>query len=211
MAYPDVAIVDYDMGNVGSVENMLKKAGRVRAVLTRDPAVIERAEKVVLPGVGRFDVGMRSLCDLGLREVLDRFAVEARKPLLGICLGMQILFDSSEEGGEEGLGYISGRCERFRFARGTGNEILKIPHMGWNRIAVRKPVTLLENLPIDSRFYFVHAYHSVCSDPDNVAATCRYGLEFTAVVAKENVVGTQFHPEKSHRFGLSVMRNFLRM
>ena len=211
MAETDVAIVDYDMGNVGSVENMLKKAGRVHVALTRDPSVIERANRVVLPGVGRFDVGMRSLLELGLRDVLDWSALEAKKPLLGICLGMQLLFDSSEEGDAEGLGYVAGECRRFRFGEQEDGDEPKIPHMGWSEIVVRKRTNLLEELPPESRFYFVHAYHGVCLEPEDVAATCRYGFDFPAVVARENIFGTQFHPEKSHRFGLALMRNFLNM
>lgn len=207
----DVAIVDYDMGNVGSVENMLKKAGRVRATVTRDPSVIEKASKVVLPGVGRFDAGMSNLEEFGLRQVLDWCAQEERKPVLGICLGMQLLFDSSTEGEARGLGYVPGTCVRFDFGEMPEELRLKVPHMGWDTLTVVKPMPLLEGLPPESRFYFVHAFYGSCSYPDDVAATCRYGFDFPAVVARNNVVGTQFHPEKSHRFGMALMQNFLRM
>ena len=208
---PDVAIVDHDMGNVGSVERMLKKAGRVRAIVTRDPALIERAGKVVLPGVGRFDTGMSNLEALGLKEVLDWCALEERKPVLGICLGMQLLLESSAEGEGRGLGYVPGRCVRFQFEELSVERRLKVPHMGWNGLKVTKSVPLLESLPPASRFYFVHAFYGMCAKRDDVAATSCYGIEFPAVVARDNVVGTQFHPEKSHRFGLALMRNFLRM
>ncbi|MDX1440399.1 MAG: imidazole glycerol phosphate synthase subunit HisH [Rubricoccaceae bacterium] len=207
----DIAIVDYDMGNVGSVENMLKKAGRVRVSVTRDAKVIEGADKVVLPGVGTFDVGAGNLERLGLREVLDRCVLEDRKPFLGICLGMQLLLDSSDEGKRQGLGYISGRCVRFKFDQVGRRQQLKVPHMGWNELEVVRPMPLLEDLPESSRFYFVHAFYGECANAADVFATCRYGLEFPAVIARENVMGTQFHPEKSHRFGLTLMRNFLRI
>jgi len=207
----DIAIVDYDMGNVGSVENMLKKAGRVRVSVTRDAEAIERADKVILPGVGTFDAGAGNLEKLGLREVLNRCVLEQRKPLLGICLGMQLLLDSSDEGQRKGLGYIPGRCVRFRFEQGDRKRQLKVPHMGWNELEVVRPMPLLEGLAADSRFYFVHSFYGECADAVHVTATCRYGLEFPAVIARENVMGTQFHPEKSHRFGLNLMRNFLRI
>lgn len=200
-----IAIVDYDMGNVASVANMLKRIGAPVPVLTRDPEVLRKAAKIILPGVGAFDKGMRNLAGFGLRDVLEEAAQERRVPVLGICLGMQLLTKSSEEGTEPGLGWIDAKTKRFRFSADSG---LKVPHMGWNHVAVQRSNPLLRT-DERSRFYFVHGYYVECGRPEDVIGTAHYGLDFACAVNRENIFGVQFHPEKSHKFGMALLEGFV--
>jgi glutamine amidotransferase len=199
-----IAIADYGMGNLGSIRNMFRKVG-VPAVVTSDPAVLADAERVVLPGVGAFDHGMRSLEERGLLEVLHRKAREERVPVLGVCLGMQLMTGRSEEGVLPGLGWIEG--ETVAFDRAARPELPRL-HMGWNTLDSFRPHPLLAELDADARFYFVHAYHVVCRNERDVLTTSTYAYPFASGVADGNVVGLQFHPEKSHRFGMAVFRAF---
>lgn len=202
-----IAIVDYDMGNVASVANMLKRIGAAAPVLTRDPAVLAKAERIILPGVGAFDKGMRNLSDFGLREALDDAALVRRVPILGICLGMQLLTESSEEGSAPGLGWIKGTTVRFRFPPESD---LKVPHMGWNYVAATRANPLIRS-DERTRFYFVHGYYVKCTDESEVLGTARYGGDFACAVSRRNIFGVQFHPEKSHRFGMELLQGFLRI
>ncbi|MFC7286919.1 imidazole glycerol phosphate synthase subunit HisH [Herminiimonas glaciei] len=198
-----IVIVDYGVGNLLSVNNMLRKAGG-DVKISRDPGEIAAADKLLLPGVGHFDHGMKMLNTSGLREAIDRFALESRKPVLGICLGAQILGKRSEEGNTEGLGWIDMECRRLPAAPG-----LRVPHMGWNSIVQRKPSPLLDNRSADARYYFVHSYYMHCQDENDVLATAIHGIEFTCAVQRDNIIGTQFHPEKSLRHGLALMKAFV--
>lgn len=194
------------MGNLESVRNMLKRIG-APASITSDIDAIEAAEKLILPGVGAFDAGMDNLRDLGLLEVIRRKTLVEKTPILGICLGMQLLTKKSEEGAREGMGFIDAETKKFDFSR--IKEDLKIPHMGWNTVAVKKNNKLFKGLENDARFYFVHSYHVVCKDREDVAAVTNYGYDFASSVSRENVLGVQFHPEKSHRFGMELLKNFV--
>lgn len=196
-----VSIVDYGLGNLGSVANMLKRVGALNNRVTA-PDEILAAERILLPGVGAFDKGTALLRDAGLVEALREFAASGR-PLLGICLGMQLLLDSSEEGVSEGLGLIPGRSRRFEGASG-----LRVPHMGWNSVTPRRGDPLFASLPDDNRFYFVHSYRVVPTREEDVLATTTYGASFASMIRRDNVIGAQFHPEKSHAFGMVVLRNF---
>lgn len=200
-----IAIVDYDMGNVASVANMLKRIGSPPSVLTRDPEVLRRAEKVILPGVGAFDRGMQNLVEFGLIDALNEAALERRVPVLGICLGMQLLTRSSEEGRRPGLGWIDGETRRFRFPDDTS---LKVPHMGWNYVKPSRVNPLIAG-NARSRFYFVHGYYVTCNDPHDTIGTATYGFEFACAVNHDNVYGVQFHPEKSHRYGMALLEGFV--
>ncbi len=199
-----VTIIDYGMGNLGSIANMLRKIG-AQATISSDPEEIAKAEKLILPGVGAFDQGMEKLEGLGFREVLDERVLDRRVPILGICLGMQLLTRSSDEGERQGLGWIDAETVRFRF---DGEDKLRIPHMGWNLIDPRPGATWLEGLPEEPRFYFVHTFYVRCRNVEDVAATTHYGFPFTSAVRRDNIFGTQFHPEKSHKFGMALLRNF---
>jgi len=201
-----VVIVDYKMGNVGSILNMMKKIG-TDAVISADPAVIEKATRIVLPGVGSFDEGMSNLHARGLSNVLQDKVIADRTPTLGICLGMQLFGDRSEEGTLPGLGWIHGEMKKFAFDK----ERLKIPHMGWNTVLPAKPGAMSRLAGEDTRFYFVHAYHFVCADQTDVLFTSEYGHPFVSAVKRDNIVGVQFHPEKSHRFGMELLRTFAGM
>jgi glutamine amidotransferase len=202
-----IVIVDHGMGNLGSVHNMLRKIG-ADAVRSADPAVIEGADKLVLAGIGAFDGAVGRLADLGLVELLDELVLERHVPVLGVCLGMQLMARSSEEGARTGLGWLDADVRRFSFADGVR---LPIPHMGWEEITVTRPGALFGGGAPDPRFYFSHAYHLVCHDPADVTATATYGYEVPAAVERGNILGTQFHPEKSHVFGLEVYRRFVRI
>ena len=203
-----VAIVDVGMGNVGSVANMLAKIG-AHAVRTDDGPTIADAAHIVLPGVGSFDVAMQRLHERGLVDVLHR-RVDAGVPLLGICLGMHLLGDSSAEGTEPGLGWISGRVARLDPE--PGDRPRPVPHMGWNEINVAdgtEGADLFDALDDDARFYFVHSFALQPDRGDHVLATTDYGGPFVSAVMNGNVRGVQFHPEKSHRHGMAVLRRFV--
>ncbi len=201
-----IAIIDYGMGNLRSVARAFEKVGAA-ATVTRSPAAIRDASHVVLPGVGAFSDCMRNLADYGLAGPVVR-SIEAGKPFLGICLGLQLLFEESEEFGRHaGLGVIKGRVVRFAPASG-GDAGLKVPHMGWNDIRTRKGSRLLKDIPDGTYFYFVHSYYAVPDDRGVVLASTDYGVEFTSAVEKDNVMACQFHPEKSQKAGLRMLRNF---
>jgi glutamine amidotransferase len=200
-----IHIVHYGLGNVGSIRNMLHRLG-FEAKLVSEPDEIRRAEKLVLPGVGSFDRGMEELHKRGLVDALNERVLGDRVPVLGVCLGMQLFSKGSEEGDRPGLGWID--AETVRMCLPKDDPALRLPHMGWNSIDVERPTPLLEDLPDDKRFYFVHSYHVRCDNPDLVAARSRYGTSFTCAVSHGNIYGTQFHPEKSHRFGMKVLSNF---
>ena len=193
------------MGNFGSIKNMLRKIG-VKGVISCDIADIERADKLILAGVGAFDNAMKNILTLGLAPVLNRKVIEDRTPILGICVGMQVMANRSEEGKLPGLGWIDAEVKRFRF--GEENRHLKVPHMGWNLIKIRKHNPVLNRLESESRFYFVHSYHMVCRNVRDEMTTTFYGYDFVSSVFQGNIVGVQFHPEKSHKFGMQLLKNF---
>lgn len=196
-----VSIISYGLGNLGSVVNMLKRAG-AEARLVSTPDEIVSSERVLLPGIGAFDEGMARLNDQGLASPLKEFAASGR-PLFGICLGMQLLLDGSEEGEAAGLGLIPGRSVRFAESEG-----LRVPHMGWNTADLTTADPLVDGLPDDSRFYFVHSYRVVPARTEDELATTDYGPRFASMIRSGNVMGAQFHPEKSHAFGMTILRNF---
>lgn len=200
-----IVIVDYGIGNLGSILNMLKKIG-AKAMVSGAPADIEAADKLIIPGVGAFDAAMRSLDASGLRPQLEEHALTKRKPVIGLCLGMQLLTEGSEEGSLPGLGWIKGQTKRFRFPPELAH--LKVPHMGWNRVRTVPEKPLVENLPDPSRFYFVHSYYVELADSADAAAWTHYGHDFVSMIQRGHIMGTQFHPEKSHKFGLHLLRNF---
>ena len=201
-----IAIVDYGLGNLGSIANMLKVIGE-KAAITSDSDMLRRADKLILPGVGAFDAGMTQLSERGLVTVLREETLEKGKPILGICLGMQLLGRKSEEGSLPGLGLIPFDNIRFRLDSSSG---LKVPHMGWDIVRFQKNDPLLEGIEGTQRYYFVHSYHAVCDSEENSLMVCDYGYEFTAAVVKDNILGVQFHPEKSHNFGMKLLENFAR-
>jgi glutamine amidotransferase len=198
-----ITIVDYNMGNLGSISNMLKKLG-VPSKITADAQEIAVASKLILPGVGAFDAGMDNLARSGLLPVLDERVRRAGVPTLGICLGMQLMTRRSEEGQREGLGWVDAEALRFRPA----DAALKVPHMGWNLVRPTRSSPLTDGLPDEPRFYFVHSFHVRCQNPGDVLLTTRYGEEIHSAFQHGNVSGVQFHPEKSHKFGMALLRNF---
>ncbi|MFQ5466271.1 MAG: imidazole glycerol phosphate synthase subunit HisH [Thermodesulfobacteriota bacterium] len=202
-----IAVIDYDMGNLMSVTKALEWVG-AEAAPTRDPAVIRDATHIVLPGVGAFRDCMRHLTEYGLVEPLLG-GIEAGKPFLGICLGLQLLFDESTEfGSHRGLGLVGGRIERFPSGAEVDGEKLKIPHMGWNGIKIKKDSKLLAGIPDGTYFYFVHSYYAAPKDPSVVLTTTDYGIDFASSIEVGNIHATQFHPEKSQKAGLRVLKNF---
>lgn len=197
-----ITIVDYGMGNLGSIKNMLKKIG-VPSLISSATADIKAAEKLILPGVGAFDNGMKNLAERGLIELLNHKVSVEKTPVLGICLGMQLMSKTSEEGVRSGLGWLNAQTQRFSLPSS-----FKIPHMGWNTVAIQKEHPLFIDMPQGLRFYFVHSYHVVCLDSSAVLTQTQYGITFTSAVAQGNVCGVQFHPEKSHKFGMKLLANF---
>jgi glutamine amidotransferase len=200
-----IVVVDYGLGNVGSIVNMFRKIG-TEAIVATSEADIDKADKLILPGVGAFDNGMKNIHDKGLINVLNRNVLERKKPILGICLGMQLLSKSSEEGVLPGLGWIDAQTIKFNFE--DSNQKLRIPHMGWNEVVPVKKHTIVEGMDKETRFYFVHSYHVKCNSQENELMTCDYGFDFTCSVVKDNIIGVQFHPEKSHKFGMKLLNNF---
>ncbi len=203
-----IVVINLDLGNAGSILNMLKKIG-AEAGLSARPEDIKQADKIILPGVGSFDYAVSNLEKLMLRDVLEERVRKEEIPILGICLGAQLMTAGSQEGTLPGLGWIAGRTVRFDF--GDNPHRLKIPHMGWNQIRLRKENMLFHSLGDreETRFYFVHSYHIVCDNQEDILAISYYGHEFTAAFARDNIYGVQFHPEKSHRFGMRILENFV--
>jgi len=197
-----ITIVDYGVGNLGSVYNMFQRIG-IRAQVTGDHAEIRNAEKILLPGVGAFDAAMTRIREAGLTEILDHKATVDRVPILGICLGMQLLTRSSDEGNLPGFGWIAATAHRFRSGDG-----IKVPHMGWNIVEPTRDCSLTKNLPEEPRFYFVHSYYVQVDDEQDSVLRATHGITFDAAVNHGNVYGAQFHPEKSHKFGMRIFRNF---
>jgi len=197
-----IVIVDYGMGNLGSIQNMLKAVG-VKSRVSSDSKIVLEAEKLILPGVGAFDSAMERINGSGLREILDRKALDDKVPILGICLGMQLLTRGSEEGALPGLGWIPGDTKRF-----PRIDDLKVPHMGWNLVRNTSSSKLTKDLGEEARFYFVHSYAVSVDDQRNSILKTSYGIEFDSAIEKDNIMGVQFHPEKSHRFGKALFKNF---
>lgn len=205
-----IAIIDYGMGNLRSVQKGFERVGS-EALVTSDPQQILQADRVVLPGVGAFRDCIRNLEQGGFVEPILKVIAEGR-PFLGICLGLQLLFSESEEFGlHRGLGVIPGRVVRFPEGMSAAGEKLPVPHMGWNQISLKTPSPLFEGIADQSNVYFVHSYFVKPDDHSVVAATCDYGLEFCAAIRKDNLVATQFHPEKSQAIGLKMLKNFAEM
>lgn len=200
-----IVVVDYGVGNLGSIINMLKKVG-VKAVVSSEPDMLQQAEKLILPGIGAFDAGMNKLNERGLVPLLNYLALEKKVPFLGLCLGLQLMTKKSEEGLAQGLGWFDAETVRFKF--GAEQTHLKVPHMGWNMIDVCRPHPLFTDLEALSRFYFVHSYHVQSHDPEAVLAETDYGFRFHSILGKGNLLGAQFHPEKSHKYGMRLLRNF---
>lgn len=198
-----IAILDYDMGNSGSVLNMLKRL-RAEAILTSDIALARKADKIIVPGDGAFDEGMKNLAARGMVDFLRETVAEGSKPVLGICIGMQLFFDGSDEGVSPGLGFIPGRCIKI-----DPPMPVKVPHMGWDELAPTEH-WLLKGVERPARFYFVHSYHCKSTDPQDTIATVSYGgLNLAAAAGRGNVIGVQFHPEKSHKYGMKLLSNFV--
>ena len=202
-----IVIVNYGMGNFGSVANMLKKIG-ANYIITSDLDTIRNAEKLILPGVGSFDTAISRIDKMGLREIILDLAINKKIPLLGICLGMQLLMDNSEEGSLLGLGLIKGKA--FHFNHHLHND-LKVPHMGWNQVNINNLSPITVGYQDEIRFYFVHSYFVRVENETNSIMKCNYGIEFDAAVQKNNIFGAQFHPEKSHRFGMQFFKNFIEL
>ena len=202
-----IAIVDYGVGNLKSVQNMLRAAG-IDAVVSKEPDVLRKASKLLLPGVGHFRFGMESLRSFGLIDVLNDLVLDGRKPILGICLGAQLLGRHSAEGDSAGLNWIPMETVAFDRTRLSNGE--RVPHIGWTDTS-HTNCRLFAGLGDDARFYYVHSFHLRCDDPSMVICTATHGYSFAAGVAHRNVFGVQFHPEKSHVFGRRVLENFAAM
>ena len=202
-----IVIIDYGMGNLRSVQ---KKLIRVNAnvEISNNPLEISKADKIVLPGVGHFANGIKNLKELKIWDVLFEKVQIKKTPILGICLGMQLMARKSEEGKEEGLGWFDAEVIKFSI---EDKLKFKVPHMGWNNVSVQKDSELFKNTSDDSLFYFVHSYHFNCYNKKDILATTQYELTFTSAVQKENIFGTQFHPEKSHDWGENLLKNFVNL
>lgn len=199
-----IVIIDYKVGNLGSIQNMLKKI-REPFVVTCDPNVIAQASKIIFPGVGSFDTGMHNLSDLELIEILTHKVIDEKIPILGICLGMQLFSHMSEEGEKKGLGWIDAEVIKFSF---DTEQKLKIPHMGWNYVELKKMSRLFEDMYEEPKFYFVHSYFLKVNDVHDILSTTSFGSDFVSAIECGNILGVQFHPEKSHKYGLKLLTNF---
>jgi glutamine amidotransferase len=202
-----IAIIDYNAGNIASIVNMLKKIGQ-KAIITSNPDEILDAEKIILPGVGAFDHGMENLTRSSLVNSIKQQAKNGI-PILGICLGAQLLGNSSEEGDLAGLGLVNMDVVKFNPNKLPAG--YKVPHMGWNEVNIKKKHPLFMDMYLDPRFYFVHSYHFLMNNPEDVLTASDYGYEFASAFQKDNIMGVQFHPEKSHKYGMKLLENFLRL
>ena len=200
-----ITIINYNTGNLGSIKNMLNHLG-IPSQISNDEEVIAQAEKLILPGVGHFDYGMQQLHASGLIPILNKKVLIDKTPILGICLGVQLFTESSEEGMEQGLGWIKGKTIAFDKIKLATTQ--KIPNMGWTDVANYNSSKLFENMHADPRFYFVHSFHLELEKKSDCLVTANYGYNFAAGIEHENIVGVQFHPEKSHKYGMKLLENF---
>lgn len=200
-----IAIIDYGLGNILAFVNMYKRLN-IPVKVAKTPNDLAGATKLILPGVGAFDHAMELLQSAGMRAPLDEMVLRERVPVLGICVGMQILANGSDEGSKPGLGWIPGRVRAFRSDSRAAN--MPLPHMGWNDVRPVNGHRLFRGLEVDARFYFLHSFFFECDHPDYATATASYGIDFACVVQSDNVYGVQFHPEKSHHFGAALLKNF---
>lgn len=201
-----ITIIDYKVGNLGSIKNMLKKIGE-QSIITSDPLEVQKAEKLILPGVGSFDNGVRNLKELGIWDILNQKVLEEKIPILGICLGAQIMTKGSEEGEEKGYGWVDADTVKFVVDKDSK---LKVPSMGWNYTEIAKSSLLFDPEQTDvPRFYFVHSYHFKFHNQQEILTNSKYSYEFVSAFEKENIFGVQFHPEKSHKYGMQLLRNFV--
>ena len=199
-----ITIIDYKAGNIASIQNMLKKVG-IASKISSDPATISSSASLILPGVGHFDYGMKNLMELGLKDAIINAVKEKKARLLGICLGAQLLGLHSEEGNKEGLGLVNMNVSHFDRNKLSNSQ--KIPHMGWNEVIYKKKYREYQRFDHENdRFYFVHSYHFDVFDTDHIFCTSKYGYEFVSGVINNKVLGVQFHPEKSHSFGLHFLK-----
>jgi glutamine amidotransferase len=200
-----IGIINYGLGNLNSIRNMLRKIN-VPSQIVADPSEFGEFHKLILPGVGAFDHGMRGLREAGMIPALEEQVLQRGKPVLGVCLGMQLICKGSEEGQFPGLGWIDCHFTRFRFPEGSP---LKVPHMGWNFVQVPRDNPLLPRRNnLGDRFYFVHSYHGHCANEEDVIAITSHGGPVLAAIRRGNIFGVQFHPEKSHKFGMELLRRF---
>lgn len=202
-----ITIIDYGMGNLRSVQKKFSRVG-AEVEITNIPRVIERADKLVLPGVGHFANGVKKLREYRIWDVLNQRVLADSTPILGICLGMQLMAKSSEEGNVEGLGWFDAEVVKFHV---KDQLKYKIPHMGWNNIVTNKESSLFKNVSSEAMFYFVHSFHIKCNNIEDILTTSEYEYQFTSAIQNKNIYGTQFHPEKSHEWGEIVFRNFVNL
>jgi len=202
-----ITIVDYGMGNLGSVKNMLKKIGET-SIISSEKEDIENATKLLLPGVGSFDNAIKNLQELDLIEIIRKKVLLDKTPIMGICLGMQLLTKGSEEGKLEGFGFIDAYAKKFDFS--SIKNSLPVPHMGWNKTNLVKESHLYkDNDDKNRRFYFVHSYAVICKDKNDILSTTDYGYTFVSSFERDNIIGCQFHPEKSHKYGMKLFKKFV--
>ncbi|ARV09688.1 imidazole glycerol phosphate synthase subunit HisH [Winogradskyella sp. PC-19] len=201
-----ISIIDYGAGNLGSIENMIKRIGH-KSQITNSIDLIENSEKLILPGVGSFDHGMSQLKNSGLIDVINKKVLEDKTPILGICLGMQLMTEFSEEGDHKGLGWFNAEVVKFK----SEEKKMKIPHMGWNIVDIKKESKIITDVEEEKRYYFVHSYYVKSNAEEEVLTTTNYINTFASALEKNNIFGVQFHPEKSHKFGLEVLRNFVNL
>lgn len=198
-----ITIIDYNMGNPKSILNMLMFLN-IKCRISSCLEDIKTSEKLILPGVGSFDQGVKNLIDGGIKDTIENCVIQHKKPILGICLGMQLFGKGSEEGLLEGLGWINFKSVRFNQI----DQSMRIPHMGWNYVFEKKKSFILDNIESTDRFYFANSFHAVCEDNENVIANTNYFYDFNSVIQSNNVIGVQFHPEKSHKYGMKILKNF---
>jgi glutamine amidotransferase len=199
-----ICIIDYGIGNIGSIQNMIKKIG-YESIVSSDENIIKKANKLLLPGVGSFDYAIKKLKELKLYDLLNEEVVLHKKPILGICLGMQLMTLGSDEGNENGFGWIDAYVHKFK------SNDLKVPHMGWNLVNIDKYNDLSIGLYEENRFYFVHSFCVKCKHDSDKLFTTNYGINFVSGFSKDNIYGVQFHPEKSHKFGKKLLENFCKL
>lgn len=199
-----IGVIDYGMGNVGSIINMIERLGSIASAVSC-PEDILKCDKLILPGVGSFDNGIARLKENNILESLNKKVLVEKTPVLCICLGMQLITSKSEEGVSQGLGWIDGECLKFRFPSNS----VKIPHMGWNYVKFRKESLIRAEIPDNPRFYFVHSFYVKCNREQDILATTNYTFDFVSAIQKDNIYATQFHPEKSHKYGMGLIKSFL--